>query len=135
MAALPDDPVISGDPSAAFEGVPAWTAPRCPVCGLPDGHEAYLGALSHAVDSDLRKLPKLDTGVRPSLAQLARTLARAMDATGDDQPTPAQMGQLGQQLRATLQSLATAEGDNGLAARFFEIMSTAARRASRRTPR
>jgi hypothetical protein len=75
--------------------------------------------------ADLARLPKLDTGVRGSLAAIARRLAQAMDETGDDRPTPAQMGALAQQLRTTLTALAEVEGDTSATAKFFELMRTA----------
>lgn len=78
-----------------------------------------------AVEADLARMEQMDKGVRGSLAALARELARAMDAVGDERPTPAQVGQLGAQLRVTLNSLANIGGDSSVAEKFFEIMSTA----------
>lgn len=80
-----------------------------------------------AVEVDLARMTDLNTGVRGALAALARRLASAMDATGEDQPTPAQVGQLGAQLRVTLNSLADVAGDKDAADAFFRLMSTAVR--------
>lgn len=96
------------------------TTPDTPI-------EAPPGRMQTAIEADLARMADLDKGVRGSLAALVRELARAMDATGDDQPTPAQVGQLAQQLRTTLNALANVGGDAGAAAKFFEIMSTAVR--------
>lgn len=96
----------------------------------PDPETTPPGRMLTAVEADLSRMEMLDKGVRGSLAALARELARAMDATGDDQPTPAQVGQLGQQLRTTLLALAEVTGDSSAAEAFFRLMSTAVRDAS-----
>lgn len=80
-----------------------------------------------AVEADLARMEDLDKGVRGSLAALARKLAGAMDATGEDQATPAQIGSLGQQLRVTLHSLMGDSGDQTAAEAFFRLMSDAIR--------
>jgi hypothetical protein len=83
------------------------------------------GRMLTAVEADLERMEQLDKGVRGSLAALARELARAMDASDDNQPTPAQIGQLGQQLRTTLLALDNVGGDAGTAEAFFRIMASA----------
>lgn len=94
--------------------------------GPPDD-ENPPGRMLTAVERDLARMEDLTTGVRGSLAALARELARAMDASDEDKPTPAQVGQLGAQLRVTLNSLAEVASDQNATEAFFRLMRTAVR--------
>lgn len=67
-----------------------------------------------AVRRDLRRLGRLDTGVRGSLAEVAFVLARAIDDADEEPPTT--VAKLAQELRVTLGALREVGGDGDDAA-------------------
>lgn len=81
------------------------TGLECPTC-TP-------GALEASVRADLARLGPLTSGTRGALASMAIILARTIDGGGLEPPTPAQVAQLSQQLRATLSALTSGGGQDG----------------------
>lgn len=69
------------------------------------------GPVERAVERDLERLGRLDTGVRATLAQMVRKMARAYDLyEGSDL---AKLARLNQELRQTLMILTTEVGGDG----------------------
>ena len=72
---------------------------------------------------DLRRLGRLDTGVRGSLAEVAFVLARAIDDADEEPPTT--VAKLAQELRVTLGALREVGGDSDDAAGVADDLSAA----------
>lgn len=117
-AAVPDD---IRSRLEAFE----WPRPRTVV--------AQRDSVLATVEQDLSRMHGLESGVRGSLAQIARRLAKRMDETDDGTSETAFAG-LAQQLRTTLMALTEVGSDGTLANALYDRLSTPVRDASDAEP-
>ena len=92
--------------------------------------EKKVGTIEAAVQTDLDRLGKLDTGVRGSMAQVALKLARALDNQPDD-AGPTTTARLAQELRTTLLALMGVNTKDGTGLReLFDLLSRPVRDAA-----